>query len=71
VLATFAVWLTGKAAELRKLQRQYQANTVKTCNVLSIFYLGCRVLNKQTTIFRRKDPSGSESFNFATILIKK
>ncbi len=55
VLATFAVWLTGKVAELRQLHRQYQANTVKTRNVLYTFYLGCRILNKQTTTFLRED----------------
>jgi hypothetical protein len=38
-LATAAVWLTGKAAELKKWQRQYQANTTRTRNVLSTFYL--------------------------------
>jgi len=54
-LATFAVWLTGKVAELKQLHRQYQANTIKTRNVLSTFYLGCRVLKKQVVKFRRED----------------
>ena len=54
-LATFAIWLTGKIAELKKLHRQYQANTIKTRNVLSTFYLGCRVLNKQAIEFQRAD----------------
>jgi len=55
VLATFAVWLTGKVAELKNVHRQYQANTVKTRNVLSTFYLGCRVLNKQVLDIKRED----------------
>ncbi len=55
VLATFAVWLTGKVAELKNVHRQYQANTVKTRNVLSTFYLGCRVLTKQAIKMRRAD----------------
>lgn len=55
VLATFAIWLTGKVAELRNLHRQYQANTVKTRCVLSTFYLGCRVLSKQVLVIRRED----------------
>ena len=55
VLATFAVWLTGKVAELKNLHRQYQANTVKTRNVLSTFYLGCRVLSKQVVVIRSED----------------
>jgi len=55
VLATFAVWLTGKVAELKNVQRQYQANSVKTRNILSTFYLGSRVLNKQAFDVRQKD----------------
>ena len=55
VLATFAVWLTGKVAELKNVHRQYQANTIKTRNVLSTFYLGCRVLNKQVLEIKREE----------------
>lgn len=55
VLATFAVWLTGKVAELKNVHRQYQANTIKKRNVLSTFYLGCRVLTKQAFDIRRQD----------------
>lgn len=47
VLATFAAWLTGKVAEMKNVHRQYQSNTIKTRTVLSTFYLGCRVLEKQ------------------------
>jgi hypothetical protein len=42
-------------AELKNVHRQYQANTVKTRNVLSTFYLGCRVLNKQVLDIKRED----------------
>ena len=55
VLATFSVWLTGQVAELKNVHRQYQANTIKKRNVLSIFYLGCCVLNKQVLDIKRKD----------------
>lgn len=44
-LASFAAWLVGKAAELKGLHRQFQANTTKTRNVLSTFYLGCEVIS--------------------------
>jgi hypothetical protein len=54
VLATFAVWLTVKVAELKNVHRQYQANTIKSCNILSIFYLGCLVLTKQVFDIRHK-----------------
>ena len=55
VLATFAVWLTGKVAELKNVHRQYQANTIKKRNVLSTFYLGSRVLNKKVLDIKRED----------------
>jgi len=55
VLATFAVWLTGKVAELKNIHRQYQANTIKKRKVLSTFYLGCRVLTKQAIEIRLTD----------------
>jgi hypothetical protein len=43
-LATLAAWLVGKVAELHGLHRRFQANTIRTRNVLSTFYLGCEVI---------------------------
>ena len=43
-LASLAAWLVGKVAELKGIHRQYQANTIRTRNVLSTFYLGCEVI---------------------------
>lgn len=54
-LATFTVWLIGKLAEMKNQHRHYQANTVKSHNVLSLFYLGCRVLQKEGLDFRERD----------------
>ena len=54
-LATFVVWLVGKLAEMKNQHRHYQANTIKARNVLSTFYLGCRVLNKPGLEFRETD----------------
>jgi hypothetical protein len=54
-LANFAVWLVGKLAEMKNQHRHYQANTVKSRSVLSIFYLGCRVLQKERPDFRETD----------------
>jgi hypothetical protein len=45
-LATIAVWMIGKIAELKQWHRQYQANTVKTHNVLSTFFLGLEVIKR-------------------------
>jgi len=41
MLAALVVWLMGRLAEEKQLHFQYQANTVKTYRVLSLFYLGC------------------------------
>jgi len=46
MLAAFLAWVTGWIAENLNLQRQYQANSVKSTRILSLFYLGCRVINK-------------------------
>ena len=44
MLATLVVWLMGRLAEEKKWHYQYQANTVKTHRVLSLFYLGCLLI---------------------------
>jgi hypothetical protein len=54
-LATFAVWLIGKVAELKQWQYRYQANTTKTRNILSTFFLGCQVFRKSTLSFRKPE----------------
>lgn len=54
-LATFCIWLIGKMAELRNMQRQYQANSTVHRKVISIFYLGCQVLRKEVKLFRPRE----------------
>jgi len=44
MLATFTIWLVGRLAEERQWHYQFQANTVRTQRVLSLFYLGCQIL---------------------------
>lgn len=44
LLATLVVWLMGRLAEEKQWHYQYQANTVKTQRVLSLFYLGCLLI---------------------------
>lgn len=41
MLATWVVWLMGRLAEEKRWHLHYQANTVNTYRVLSLFYLGC------------------------------
>ena len=54
-LATLAVWLIGKIAELKQWHRHYQANTVKTEKDLSTFFLGLEVINRDAEDFLKQD----------------
>lgn len=54
-LATFALWLMGKVVELKQWQYRYQANTIKTRNILSTFFLGCQVFRKSPGLFHKYD----------------
>lgn len=54
-LATFAVWLIGKVAELRHWHRNYQANTVRTEKVLSTFFLGLEVIKRGADDFLKQE----------------
>lgn len=55
MLATFVVWLIGRMAEEKQLHYQYQANTVKTRRVLSLFYLGCLLIRQGQIQFTQRD----------------
>jgi hypothetical protein len=44
MLAAFLAWVIGWLAEKVNLQAQYQANSTKTKRVLSLFYLGYRII---------------------------
>ncbi len=49
VLAMFAsliAWLTGYVAEGSKLHYQFQSNSIKNRRVVSLFYLGCRIIKR-------------------------
>ena len=54
-LATLAVWMIGKIAELKQWHRHYQANTVKTEKVLSTFFLGLEVIKRGLDNFLKQD----------------
>ena len=41
MLAMWVIWLMGRLAEEKRWHLRYQANTVTTYRVLSLFYLGC------------------------------
>lgn len=44
MLAAFLAWIIGFLAESMNLQAQYQANSTKDRRVLSLFYLGYRII---------------------------
>lgn len=44
MLATFLAWVMGWLAEKADLQSQYQANSIRSMRILSLFYLGCRII---------------------------
>lgn len=50
MIACILAWIMGWLAENNNLQKQYQANSTKNRRVLSLFYLGYRI------ILRDKDP---------------
>lgn len=52
-LASFVIWVMGKTAELQQQHRRYQANSIKSKNVLSVFFLGCRVLQRNGAILHK------------------
>lgn len=54
-LATFAVWLIGKIAELKHWHRNYQANTVRSEKVLSTFFLGLEVTKRSADDFLKQE----------------
>lgn len=54
-LATLAVWMIGKIAEMKQWHRQYQANTVKNEKVLSTVFLGLEVIKRGADNFLKQD----------------
>jgi hypothetical protein len=54
-LAMLTTWLVGLAATHKSWQRHFQANTEKKRNVLSIFFLGRRVLHNTRLKLSRGD----------------
>lgn len=50
MLAAYILFFIGWAAEIKKWHYQFQANTIKNRRVLSLFYLGARVIHKKKRI---------------------
>ncbi len=47
MLASIVAWIIGWQAEKEKLHYQFQANSIKNRRVLSLFFLGCRIIKKK------------------------
>jgi hypothetical protein len=50
MLASLIAWLTGWIAEKLEWHHQFQANSIRSHRVLSLFYLGCQVIKKNMKI---------------------
>jgi Transposase DDE domain len=55
MLAILAVTILGKAGELRQLQYAFQANTIRTRTVLSLFFLGCQIIRDENIKFSEEE----------------
>jgi len=55
MLALFVLWILGIVAKMTNQHRQYQANTVKDKNVLSVNFLGLRVAGDKRFIMDESD----------------
>lgn len=53
-LGVLVSWVTGLHGYANHLHRGMQANTVRTRKVLSVFFVGLRLLTKQVTITRNE-----------------
>lgn len=53
-IATYILWLLGKASELLGVHRHYQANTVTKTAVLSTIFLGAQVAHDSRVRIRKK-----------------
>jgi len=54
-LAIFILWLTGLAAELKNLQYNYQANTIRKHRVLSLVFLGLQIILHEPNSITKMD----------------
>lgn len=55
MLAILVVCLIGKAGEQEKIQYDFQANTVRNRTVLSLFFLGCQIVNQGNINFKKSE----------------
>jgi hypothetical protein len=54
LLGTLIAWLTGLCAKNNNLHYSFQTNSLKNCNVLSVFFIGCQVI-RHAKLFTKKE----------------
>ncbi len=64
-IAAFIAYITGLVAEKEKLHYQFQANTIKHRRVLSLVYLGKRII-KQRLLSKEHFVQVEQKFNSIT-----
>jgi len=67
MLASFIAWIVGGSAEKENIHYQFQANSIKSRRVLSLFYLGCRVIKKNTSVTLHKITDLIDELSWAQI----
>jgi hypothetical protein len=53
-LACFACWLIALSAQRKKLQYDFQSNSIKNRTVLSVTYLACRLVQKKVEFTKKE-----------------
>lgn len=63
MLASVLAWLTGYIGEKMNLQYQFQANSIKSKRVLSLFFLGCQIIRRKIKISIKNMLEALNEFN--------
>lgn len=64
-LAHLALWITGLAGQARSLHYELQANTVRSHNVLSTFFVGCQLVLHHVQFYEREIVQAFRKLNIA------
>jgi len=69
MLASFVAWIVGWNAERQNLHYQFQANTIRDRRVLSLFYVGCRIMKKKIKLTLQPISTIADELEWAKIYI--
>jgi hypothetical protein len=54
LIGTLLVWIMGLCAKAHNLQHTFQTNSIKNRAVLSVFFIGCRVVKKGISFLKKE-----------------